>query len=58
MVLILDGNSEIGVQIRSNLFDFIFVIHLIRYQEQSQNVFFPPKRAIMLHACATCFELP
>ena len=40
MVLILDGNSEIGVQIRSNLFDFIFVIHLIRYQEQSQNVFF------------------
>ena len=39
MVLILDGNSEIGAPLRNNWI-------------------FPPKRPILLHARATCSELP
>ena len=46
MVFILDGNSEIGAQIRSNhvLFDLFKAL--------------VSKRPVTLHACITCSELP
>ena len=45
MVLLLDGNTEIGEQGKKQplLFDVIF---------------FPPKISIIFHATATCDELP
>ena len=44
MVLILDGNSEIGAHVRS--------------REQPQIGYSSPKILILLYACATCPELP
>ena len=53
----LDGNLEIGAQVRSNLCDLIFLTHLIRSRADTNRIF-SPKRPIFLNACATCSELP
>ena len=53
MVLILDGNSEIGAHVWSNLCYLICLRHLIRSKTVT-NLIFP----IFLHACATCSKLP
>ena len=50
MILILDGSSEIGANVRSNLFFYIFFI--------GSRVGTNPKRPIFPHACATSSELP
>ena len=50
MVLILDSNSEIGAHVRSNLGYLTCLRHLI-----SSVV---TKIPAILHACATCSELP
>ena len=54
MVLNLDGNSEIGAHVRSNL------CYLICFIESSHklNSFFPRKDLIFLHTCVTFSELP
>ena len=57
MVLILEGNSEIGAQVRSNPYYFIYIRHSIRSRTVTNRVSFP-KRPIFPHACATCSELP
>ena len=49
MVLILDGNSEIGAHVRNKL----CFRHLIRSRAVS-NLISLPKTPIYLHACATC----
>ena len=48
--IILDGNSEIGAYVRSNL---CYLMSL----KQSQITFVLTKKPIVLHACATCSEL-
>ena len=53
MVLIHDGNSEIGAHERSHFCCLISLKHLI-----TSRVVTNPKSAIFLHACATCSELP
>ena len=53
MVLILDGNTKMGVSARSNLCYLICVRHLNRSREN-----FSPKRPVFLHACGTYSELP
>ena len=50
MMLVLDGNKEIGAHVRSNL------CYLIRSRAVT-NLIFLFKRPIFLHACATCFEV-
>ena len=57
MVLILDGISEMGAHVRSNLCYFICLRHEIRSRAVTNLSYFSPKRPIFLHACATCFEL-
>ena len=54
MVLILDGNSEIGAQVRSHL---CYLIRLMRSREVTNREFYP-KWLFFVHACATCSELP
>ena len=55
MVLILDGNSEIGTHVRRNLWYFIY----LGYWEQSQIGFsFSIIEVYFLHTCATCSDLP
>ena len=54
MVFILDGNSEIGVHVRSNICFF----DLCKAFDKIEIVFLSPKRPIFLHACETCSELP
>ena len=54
MVLISDGNSEIGVHVRSNLCYLICSRDLLRQRAVTNRIFFPRKRSIFLHACATC----
>ena len=53
MVLILDGNTEIGAHVRTNLFK---AFDLIKSSHKSD--IFSPKRHIFLYACAICSELP
>ena len=51
MVLISDGNSEIGSYVKSGICNFILNIrHLFR--------FFPQLRPVLPHVCAACSELP
>ena len=57
MVLILDGNSEIGAH-KANFLHFICIRHLIRSRAVANRNFFSPKRPIFLHACAICSMLP
>ena len=54
MELILDGNSEIGAHVRSNLCYLIFLRHLLR----SRTVTIVSEKTTFLYAGATCFELP
>jgi len=59
MVLILNGNSEIGTHVKSNLCYLICLRHLIRSRVvTNRNLVFSLKRFFFLHACATWFELP
>ena len=55
LVLISNGNSEIGAHVRSNLRFMICLRHWIR--SRAVGVFFSPKRSIFSLACATCNEL-
>ena len=57
MVLIIDGNAEIGAQVGSNLCYLICLKHLIISRAVTNRIF-SPKRTIFLHACPTCSELP
>ena len=54
MVLLLDGNSEIGAHLRS---DIVNSMHLIRSRAVA-NLKFIPEKPFFLHTCAICFELP
>ena len=58
MILILDGNLEIGAHARNNLCYLIFLTHLIRSQAVKNRIIFAPKGSISLYACAKCSELP
>ena len=51
MVLISDGNSEIGSHVWSNHCYLLCLRHSIQ-------IFFLRKYVFFLHACATCSELP
>ena len=57
MVLILDGNSEIGAQVKSNFCYLIFLRHLVGSRVATNSIVFS-KKAFFLHACAACSELP
>ena len=48
MVLILDGVSEIGAHVRSNLYHLIYLSHLIRSREVTNPIFFLEKDLISL----------
>ena len=54
MVLILDGYSEIGAQVRSDLGYLICLRHLFK----SRTVTNLKESHIFLHTCAKCSELP
>ena len=53
----LDGNSEIGAHVRSNLCYLTCFRHLISSRAVT-NRFFSPKRPLYLYACAKRSELP
>ena len=56
MVLVLEGNTEIGAHIRSNLCFLMFkAFDVIKGSDKS---YFFTMKALSLHACATCSELP
>ena len=55
MLLISDGNSEIGAHVRSDLCYLICLRHLIKPSSVTNRIFFLP---IFLHTCATYSELP
>ena len=55
MVLILDGYTEIGAHVRSNLCYLTCLRHLII--PKVVRFFFPPKVPIVLYAFADCSEL-
>ena len=57
MMLLLDGNSEIGAHLRSDIVNLICSMHLIRSRAVS-NLKFIPEKPFFLHTCAICFELP
>ena len=57
MVLKLDGDSEIGAQVRINLCYLICLRHLIRSRAVTNRIF-STKSLIFLHACATRSRLP
>ena len=56
MVLILDGNSEIGAQVRSNLCYLIWLRHLIRSRAVKNRIFFI--RKYVFSCVHNMFELP
>ena len=56
MVLILDGNSEIGAHVSSSLLTCLR--HLMSSRPVTKSDFFSPKRPIFLYDRAPCFELP
>ena len=53
MILILDGNSEIVAHVYSKIGNLICLRHLFRVA-----IIIFKKRPILLHTCATCYELP
>ena len=57
IVLLLDGNSEIGVHLISNLCYLISLGHLLWSKEITNWIFFSSKRPILLLACNPCSEL-
>ena len=58
MVLILDGHSDIGARVRSNLCYLICLGHLVRSRAFTNLFFLLRKDIVFLHACAICSELP
>ena len=58
MVLILDGNLEIGAHVGSNLCYLICFRHLIISRVITNRIFYTKKKLIFLHVCATYSELP
>ena len=58
ILIILDGNSEIGSQGRSNLGYLICLRHLFGPRAVKNLVFFFYKKTCFLHAGARCSELP
>ena len=59
MALILDGNSEIDAQVRSNLWFFkICFKHFIRTRIVTNSIFFLSEKTYFIYACALCSELP
>ena len=59
MVLILDGDSEIGINVRNNHRLFICLRHLISSRAIISRIFSSsPKRPIFHLACATCSAIP
>ena len=57
MVLILDGNLEIGENVRSNLGYSISWRHLIVSRAGTNQIFFLQEDLFFLHDCTTCSEL-
>ena len=57
IVLILDGNSEIGVPVWSNYCYLIYLRCSVRSRSVTNRIY-SPKRPIFLHECAKCSELP
>ena len=58
MVLILDGNSDIGAHVGSNICYSISLRNSMRSRAVKNRFFFLRIIPIFLHACATCFVLP
>ena len=58
MVLILDGNLEIGAHVRCNFCYFTCLRHLIECSHKSDFYFFRKDLLSYMRACATCPELP
>ena len=60
IVLVLDGNSEIGLHVTNNLYYLSCLRHLIRSRAVTYRNCENQKRQrpIFLYACATCYELP
>ena len=58
MVLILDGNAEIGAHVRGNPCYLICVGIRLNREKAQLGFFSSPRRFIFLHACVTCSELP
>ena len=56
MVLILDGNSEIGSNDTSDLSYPICLGHLFRSRSVRNLKFFFSKRPVFFHTCATCLS--
>ena len=56
-VLILDGNLEIDAHINSNLWNHIYLRHLIRLSAVTYQIYLW-KNQFFHNACATCSELP
>ena len=54
MVPILDGNSEIGAHVRSNLYYSICLSHFIDREQSKIWNFFLQRKPIFLHAGAKC----
>ena len=48
MLLILDGNSDIGTHVRSNLYDQICLRHSIRSKAVTIWIFFSEKNYVLL----------
>ena len=57
MVLILDGNSDIGAIVRRIISVLFDLFRALLRREQSEIVFFSLERLIFFYACATCSEL-
>ena len=57
MVFTLDGDTEIGAHVGSNLCDLICVRHLIG-SWAAKSCIVSPERPIFLPAGAICYELP
>ena len=55
----MEGNPEISAHVKCNLLYLIYLRHLIASGSGHKSDFFcSPKKPILLHACATCSELP
>ena len=57
VVLIIDGNSEIGVHVKSNLCS-ICLRHFFKPRAVIETIFFSKKKPVFLHLFATCSGLP
>ena len=58
MALILDGKSEIGAHVRSNLYYLINFRHLSKSRAVTNRIISFYKNTAFLHAGAACSELP